>query len=236
MPKPAYQTIKNTILANIHAGIWQVGGAIPTEMALAKQFGVSRMTVNRAVKELADEKVLERRQGSGTFVAQTHYTHTFVEIRNIAEDIKAQGKAYHAKVVSQHSLNFQALADDIQALFVLDKNVPTLIYEVKIIHFADDVPVQFEERWVDGILVPDFIHQDFNHVNTSHYLLTQAPLQGGEYTIHACNANAPVADMLAINLGEPALLLTRRTISQEQIITVSKFWHAGERFSFTGRL
>ncbi len=99
MPKqPAYLTIKHAILANIHAGIWQTGAAIPTEIALSEQFGVSRMTVNRALKELEAERVLERRQGSGTFVAQQQFNHTFVEVRNIAEDIKASHRHYHASV------------------------------------------------------------------------------------------------------------------------------------------
>ncbi len=71
---PAYQQIKEAILDNIHSGLWQAGQAIPPELTLAEQFGVSRMTVNRALKELSEERVLERRQGSGTFVAQQHFT------------------------------------------------------------------------------------------------------------------------------------------------------------------
>ncbi len=51
---PAYQRIKNAILDNIHSGKWQAGEAISTEMALAEEFGVSRMTVNRALKELSE--------------------------------------------------------------------------------------------------------------------------------------------------------------------------------------
>ncbi|MGP4848192.1 GntR family transcriptional regulator, partial [Marinobacter sp. 1Y8] len=91
---PAYQRIKNAILDNIHSGKWQAGNAISTEMALAEEFGVSRMTVNRALKELSEERVLERRQGSGTFVAQQQFNHTFVEVRNIAEDLKSANRDY----------------------------------------------------------------------------------------------------------------------------------------------
>ena len=102
---PAYQRIKNAILDNIHSGKWQAGNAISTEMALAEEFGVSRMTVNRALKELSEERVLERRQGSGTFVAQQQFNHTFVEVRNIAEDLKSANRDYEAKVVVyRHSL------------------------------------------------------------------------------------------------------------------------------------
>ena len=51
---PAYQQIKEAILDNIHSGLWQAGQAIPPELTLAEQFGVSRMTVNRALKELSE--------------------------------------------------------------------------------------------------------------------------------------------------------------------------------------
>lgn len=89
MPKiPAYQRIKSTILTKIHTGQWAVGSAIPTEMALSREFDVARMTVNRALKELTDEQVLERRQGSGTFVAQQRFNQTFITVRNIAHDIQ----------------------------------------------------------------------------------------------------------------------------------------------------
>ena len=87
---PRYLQIKQMILQKIHEGEWQAGEAIAPELTLAQQFGVSRMTVNRALKELSEENVLERRQGSGTFVTQRHFSHTFVEIRNIAHDIQAQ--------------------------------------------------------------------------------------------------------------------------------------------------
>ena len=105
---PAYQRIKNAILDNIHSGKWQAGNAISTEMALAEEFGVSRMTVNRALKELSEERVLERRQGSGTFVAQQQFNHTFVEVRNIAEDLKSANRDYEAQVVSKRVYSWYA--------------------------------------------------------------------------------------------------------------------------------
>ena len=66
---PVFQHIKNSILESIQTGVWRQGEAIPPELTLAKQFGVSRMTVNRALRELTAEHVLTRVQGSGTFGA-----------------------------------------------------------------------------------------------------------------------------------------------------------------------
>ncbi len=129
-PTPAYQQIKHYILRAIHSGQWRTGTAIPTEMRLAEQFAVSRMTVNRALKELTEEKVLQRRQGSGTFVAQQQFNHTFVEVRNIADDIRQTGKTYRAEVIGKKPLFQQT-----QKLFQLD-----------VIHYGDDMPIQYEKR------------------------------------------------------------------------------------------
>ncbi len=248
---PAYQYIKNAILENIHSGMWQAGAAISTEMALAEEFGVSRMTVNRALKELSEEHVLERRQGSGTFVAQQQFNHTFVEVRNIAQDLKSANQDYKAQLVSKRSISAAMLNDSLLRKFNIDlttmlnnKNALNLpqdinepvLYEVKIIHFADGLPIQFEERWVDAVAVPKFIEQDFSHVNTSDYLIAKAPLERGSYTIRALAASEEVAHALKIKEQSPTLMLQRQSYSVGKVLSFVKMWHAGERYQFAGEL
>jgi GntR family histidine utilization transcriptional repressor len=242
---PAYQRIKNAILDNIHSGKWQAGNAISTEMALAEEFGVSRMTVNRALKELSEERVLERRQGSGTFVAQQQFNHTFVEVRNIAEDLKSANRDYEAKVVSKRAVTAPMLDDELRRKFGIDEMATVthtdasdapILYEVKIIHVADGQPIQFEERWVDAKKVPEFIEQDFTVVNTSDYLVAKIPLESGSYTIRALAAPAEVADALQIAAQSPTLVLRRQTYSAGQVVTFVKMWHAGDRYQFSGEL
>ncbi|OLF36038.1 GntR family transcriptional regulator [Psychrobacter sp. C 20.9] len=242
---PAYQRIKNAILDNIHSGKWQAGNAISTEMALATEFGVSRMTVNRALKELSEERVLERRQGSGTFVAQQQFNHTFVEVRNIAEDLKSANRDYEAKVVSKRAVTAAMLDDELRRKFGIDERATVahtdasdapILYEVKIIHVADGQPIQFEERWVDAKKVPHFIDQDFTVVNTSDYLVAKIPLESGSYTIRALAAPIEVADALQIAPQSPTLVLRRQTYSAGQVVTFVKMWHAGDRYQFSGEL
>ena len=245
---PAYQRIKNAILDNIHSGKWQAGSAISTEMALATEFGVSRMTVNRALKELSEERVLERRQGSGTFVAQQQFNHTFVEVRNIAEDLKSANRDYEAKVVSKRAVTAAMLDDELRRKFGIEETTNTpdttldnrsdtpVLYEVKIIHVADGQPIQFEERWVDAKKVPHFIDQDFTVVNTSDYLVAKIPLESGSYTIRALAAPNEVADALQIAPQSPTLVLRRQTYSAGQVVTFVKMWHAGDRYQFSGEL
>ena len=245
---PAYQRIKNAILDNIHSGKWQAGNAISTEMALAEEFGVSRMTVNRALKELSEERVLERRQGSGTFVAQQQFNHTFVEVRNIAQDLKSANRDYQAHVVSKRAITASMLDDEMCGKFDLDtavvssdseythSNEIAVLYEVKIVHFADGQPIQFEERWVDAKKVPQFLEQDFSVVNTSDYLIAKSPLERGSYTIRAVAAPDEIANALQVAPQSPTLVLRRQTYSAGRVLTFVKMWHAGDRYQFTGEL
>ena len=244
---PAYQRIKNAILDNIHSGKWQAGEAISTEMALAEEFDVSRMTVNRALKELSEERVLERRQGSGTFVAQQQFNHTFVEVRNIAQDLKSANRDYQAQVVSKRVITASMLDDELRRKFAIDSAATTgersaadssaaVLYEVKIIHFADAQPIQFEERWVDAQKLPEFIEQDFSIINTSEYLIAKSPLERGSYTIRALAAPDDIAALLQIAPQSPTLVLRRQTYSAGKVLTFVKMWHAGERYQFSGEL
>ena len=233
MPKkPAYRRIKDSILANIHAGVWQVGTAIPTEMALAEQFGVSRMTVNRALKELTEERVLVRRQGSGTFVAQTQFSDTFVTVHNICQDIQRMGKRYGVQVVQARRVVDEKLPFEPKQVFVRGQD----IFELLLVHLADGVPMQVEKRWVDLTLVPDFCHQDFSQTNPSEYLLCQVPLVRGQYQIEAVPCPDEIAQLLQMPTGYPALRLSRHTYSQERVVTYVQMWHNGATFSFGGVL
>ena len=65
---PKYVQIQNYILQKIQDGVFTVGDRIPSEAELSRQFDVSRITVNAAIKELASSRVVERIQGKGTFV------------------------------------------------------------------------------------------------------------------------------------------------------------------------
>lgn len=69
-PAPFYEKVKQAISEKIAAGVWRPHDRIPSEAELVAQFGFSRMTINRALRELTDEGLLVRLQGVGTFVAE----------------------------------------------------------------------------------------------------------------------------------------------------------------------
>ncbi|HYD95477.1 MAG TPA: histidine utilization repressor [Noviherbaspirillum sp.] len=226
---PAFQHIKNYLLAEIHAGNWKEGEAIPSEQALARQFGVSRMTVNRAVRELTDEQILTRIQGSGTYVAQHKYQSTLVEIRSIAEEVRARGHVHRSEL---HLLERGKAAEHMAQAFGLKTGQP--LFHSVMVHFESDIPIQVEDRWVNPEVAPEYMQQDFSAITPNEYLMATAPLQGVNYSIEALSPPKEIAEMLHITLREPCLVLKRRTLSKGQVASVVTMWHPGSRYQFAG--
>ena len=91
---PLYHKIKNFVLEKIEKGEWQTGTKISSEAELVVFFATSRMTVNRALRELTTEGRLIRKQGRGTFVAALKPQSALLEINSIAREIKKRGGNY----------------------------------------------------------------------------------------------------------------------------------------------
>lgn len=226
---PAYQNIKNHILNAIHNGVWKEGEAIPAEMQLAKQFGVSRMTVNRAMRELTAEQIVIRIQGSGTYVAQQKYQTTLVEIKSIADEIRARGHIHRSEL---QELSQSKASDTLKALFEL--KTKSTLYHSLIVHFENDTPIQVEDRWVNAAIAPDYLKQDFSGITANEYLMMAAPLQGVDYQIEAITAPEHIAALLHISTHEPCLVLHRKTRSMGCVASIATMWHAGTRYRFSG--
>ncbi|MFZ6673790.1 histidine utilization repressor [Undibacterium sp. Xuan67W] len=226
---PVFQRIKDYLLKEIQSGTWKEGDAIPSEAALAEQFSVSRMTVNRAVRELTSEQILTRIQGSGTYVAQHKYQATLVEIKSIAEEVRARGHTHRSEL---HQLD-AVKATDILAQQFKVKIGHTLFHSV-IVHFENDVAIQVEDRWVNSDIAPEYLKQDFSIMTPNEYLMVVAPLQSVSYRIEALLPSKHIASMLQITHKEPCLLLHRQTLSKGKIATMVTMWHPGMRYQFAG--
>lgn len=229
MAGPAYQSIKDFILARIHSGEWAEGDQVPSENELAREFKVARMTVNRALRELTAEQVLTRVQGAGTFVARPKYESTLVAIRSISDEIAARGHRHHAKVLELGAaVASETLADEMRVA------PGSAVFHSRVLHFENDEPVQLEARWVNAAVAPEYGLQDFSSVTPNQYLTRVAPLQRVEYRIEAAQPEADTRSQLSMDDSEPCLVLHRRTWSREQVASVVDLWHPGSRYRFTG--
>ena len=226
---PIFQRIKDYLIGEIAAGVWKEGEVVPSEQALVRQFGVSRMTVNRAVRELTAEQVLTRRQGSGTYVAPKKYQATLVEIKSIAEEVRARGHQHRSEL---HRLERSKASELMAQQF--EAGAGHVLFHSLIVHFENNIPIQVEDRWVNSEVAPDYMQQDFSTRTPNEYLMAVAPLQGVTYRIEALSAPREVAAMLAIGPKDACLVLHRKTLSKGRVASVVTMWHPGSRYQFAG--
>jgi GntR family histidine utilization transcriptional repressor len=229
MARPAHQRIRAFLLDRIQAGAWREGDRVPSEPALARRFGVARMTVNRAVRELAAERVLRRVRGAGTFVAESPRHSTEVRIRSIAAEIADRGGSHQAEVLE---VSRRRAGPALAAELGLPRGAP--VFRSRLVHAQDGVPVQYEDRWVDAAQLPGYGAQDFRRLTPNEYLTREAPLERVEYRVEARRAPRVVRRALRVGAGAPCLLLHRRTFSRGRVASVVDLWHPGARWQFTG--
>lgn len=228
---PVYQQIKDFVIQNIVDHTWTPGTQIPSETALCQQFNVSRMTVNKALRELANEGVVTRHQGAGTYVAEPKFQSTLVEIPNIVTEIKERGHQHSMKVISQERIKLSAKQ---AALMNLSTDIP--LYYTSLVHLDNGKPVQFEERYVNANAIPQYIDQDWSKFTPQEYLMRIAPMPNGEYTIELRHPTAEIAKHLDLPASEPCLVMSRWAYANDNTRYTSScvLWHPGQSYKFKG--
>ena len=229
-PLPRYTRVKRMISDRIASGEWGAGDKIPSEADLVRELGVSRMTINRALRELSLEGMLIRVQGVGTFVAESKAQSTPFEVRNIAEEIASRGHKHSARVVAIAAVPAPA---DIAAAF--DLRPDTEVFHSLLVHHENGVPVQFEDRYVDPRRAPDYLAQDFTKITPYVYLTAAAPISEAEHVIEAVLPSNMERRYLKIEGNEPCLQLCRTTWSGGKAISFVRLVYPGSRYRLSGR-
>ena len=231
MSAPQYARIKEALRSEIAQGTLVPGDRVPSENQLAAQYSVSRMTARRALLELADNGVLLRTQGLGSFVADSRPMSSINQVRNIAEDIALRGHEHSCTVL---------LLDDIPAdnhcAVQLERDPGDRIFHSVIVHMEDDVPIQHESRYVNPHMAADYLSQDFTFNTPSAYLSAVAPLTEAEQSVEAVVAGPDIAGQLLIKKNAPCLKISRRTFSELGVVSLAILTHPGDRYRLGSHL
>ena len=227
---PLYRQIQDSIRAKIRSGHWPTGRKIPSEHALVAELGVSRMTVHRALRELTRDGYLERVHGLGTFVSEPPGVASLIELRNIADEIRARGKIHRAEV---RQLRVLKAGKELSAQMELPAG--TRLFHILLIHYQDGIPIQVENRYVNPSLVPDFMSVDFTASTPGEYLLGLFRPDEMEHVVQAIVADSKLCEMLAIKATEPCLRLRRRTWKNATVVTLAILTYPGSRYDLAAR-
>ncbi|WP_294906765.1 histidine utilization repressor [Tatumella sp. UBA2305] len=230
LPAPIYQRVKQAIISQIAEGIWKPNLKIPSENELVSSLGVSRMTINRALRELTSEGFLIRMQGVGTFVAESKGYTEMLEVHNIADEIKMRGHQHTSRTIWLAEVRASA-----EQAALLGLRAGQNVFSSRIIHYENGVPVQLEDRLVNPQGAPDYLNHDYQTQTPYTYLMNVAPLSAGEHIVEAVMADSEQQQLLEIDDREPCLLIRRQTWSQSTVVTYSKFLYPGTRYKLLGK-
>lgn len=225
-----HQRILSDITAKIVSGEWPPGHRIPYEHDLTEQYQCSRMTVNKAMTELAKAGLIERRRRSGSFVRRPRSQAAVLEIHDIETEVLALGLPYRYALEAREIR--RSTAADREAI---DASEGTALLDLKAVHFAGARPFCLEQRVINLDAVPEAGAVDFASVAPGDWLIRQVPWSAAEHSIRASGADRVVVKALDIAKGAPCLVVERRTWSGGQPITHVRLTYAGESHTLVAR-
>lgn len=225
---PRYIAIKLSISDAVRHGRLKPGDRVPSEAELVEQFDVSRMTANRALRELQASGLVVRRAGVGSFIAEPRPIGQMIEIRNIAEEIRERGHEYRARVIQNREERASA-----ETAPLLEVPLGTRIFHSIVVHHEAEFPIQLEERFVLASAAPDYGTIDFTQMTPNEYLTRTAPLERVEHRVCAVMPDERMHRMLGLADGEPVLRMTRRTWSRSRLVSHAWLTHPGSRFELS---
>ena len=216
----AYRAVQREILARIRNKMWPPGARIPGEVDLAAEFGCARATISRALRELAEAGVLERKRRAGTRVAADPVGRAMLDIPMVRQHVAGIGQTYGHDLLSRA---VESPPEAIRARLGLTAGVPLL--HVRCLHRADGRPFQMEDRWINLEAVPEAATIDLTATSANEWLIREVPLSTVETVLSAAAATDVEAALLACPPGVPLLDIERTTWLGDLPITTVRLLH-----------
>ena len=224
------QRILNDIRIKIVSGEWEPGHRIPFEHELTVHYGCSRMTVNKALSQLAASGLIERRRRSGSFVRRPRSQAAVLEIHDIGAEVAALGLPYRYELLARTKR--RGAASDAE---LIGPDKPKSVLELSCRHLAGARPFCIERRLINLDAVPEAAAVPFDTVAAGPWLIGHVPWSSAEHRISATAATGEIAALLDIDAGAACLLIERRTWSAEQPVTHALFTYPGDSHSVVAR-
>jgi GntR family histidine utilization transcriptional repressor len=200
---------------------WAPGDLIPGEVELAQEFGCARATVNRALRQLADAGLLDRRRKGGTRVARYPVRKATLDIPVTRLEIENRGVAYRHQLMKREII----LAPD-HICAVMDVPKKQKLLHLPALHLAGEEPFLFEDRWVNLAAIPDVENESFSDINANEWLIEHAPFSRGDIQFSAANVTGDEAEILQCDVGQAIFVIDRTTWNKDPSVTSVRLAYA----------
>lgn len=215
-----WEDIRAEVLRRIRVRDWPPGQLIPNEEDLAAEFGVARATVNRALRDLAEAGVLERRRKAGTRVALLPVRKATLDIPVIRQEVEARGQAHSFRLLERVE---GAAPVPVASRLGLGPGARMIWLET--LHLADGRPFVLESRWLNPAVLPAPL-PDFAAVSANEWLVAHVAYATGDIAFSAESASPREAAALGVAEGAALFVTERTTWTAEAAITFVRLAHA----------
>lgn len=208
-------------MRRISERIWSPGELIPGEVELAQEFGCARATVNRALRQLAEAGLLDRRRKGGTRVARYPVRKATLDIPVTRLEIEGRGAQY------RHTLLRREICqppDNIRE--TMDVSRTAQLLHLPALHSADGKPFLYENRWINMAAVPEVEAENFAETNANEWLIAHALFSRGDIRFSAANVTAEEAKILQCDAGQAIFVIDRTTWNKDQSVTSVRLAYA----------
>ena len=223
---PQFALIKQYIQDHIDSGAWPAGTRTPSENELCSIFSVSRMTARRALQELADQGILSRAPGLGTFVAEIELQTPSLEIPNIVDQAIKSG-SYSSRILSLGAISAPAKIAEL-----MHRSTVTEVYQAIVVHLDKQTPIQWQALYVNPDLAPAFLKQNYTKITPDAYLDWISPVSGTDHQLEAVLPSPAQRRELGLTAESSAVCmqLNHRCWNQQVVRNYSQLVHPASRF------
>ncbi|NND71921.1 MAG: GntR family transcriptional regulator [Rhodothermales bacterium] len=204
--KSRHEQISDWLRSQIADGIYSINEKLPSESELGERFGVSRITVRRALQTLENEGSIYRRQGLGSFVREGRVQQGLIRLNDFVEDMTAAGIRASSKV-----LHFKPEKADSVVAAALGVSEDKSVFRLDRLRLGDGAPIAFDRTWLPAFYAQMIEQHDLAKETIYRVLENQydIPVTGGRFRIQAVNARQDVADLLDVPVRRALLLIER---------------------------
>lgn len=207
------ETIHGWILDRTYAP----GDKLPRDKDIAEKLGCVRSTVQRAMRDLSDSGIVERRRKGGTHVRADPVTRATLDIPITRLEVEQKGAVYGYQLIRRQEAQTPR---SVAARFGLPAPAPML--NIQALHLADQRPYIFEDRWVCPATVPDILDVDLSRQGANEWLVRNKPYSRCDIRFYAIKASATDARLLDTDPGEALFVMERTTFIGPAPITTVK--------------
>ncbi len=228
---PLHEQIRRAVCAPIVSGAWTPGRRIPSEHELMALFGASRMTVNRAMRALAEDGLIVRRRRTGSHVAAPAGEFALMRMDGIRAAVDKRGQAYTYESIARHRAR---ATNDIVGRFAIPAGTPLLNISCR--HLADGRPAALEDHWINLAALPEAGEELFDKTPPGDWLAAHLPWPKSRYIVTAIHASATIANWLDLEPGSACLRIDRRSWRDGVPATFATAFYPGGDPALTGEI